>query len=505
MEILESVIHQLSPREVKEFKHRLGGGETKRKDLILFGLLLRDVSMTSDHIRKKVYGTIEGNSNAYHSLRKQLLLELQDFVVMQRLIGVSRIESKQQTYQAMADFAMERGLPRVARYYYLKSEKRLQQTLQFAELDTLYHHLIEHAEILELEGSEVMSRWRANTQRFEAEQRLNTAYRIIRFELSEARLKGKVVDVDKVTRHVFEHMRLSNHEMRDVAYMYRIVEMARSAAVSAKDYSRFEPFLSKTVQHLNSTGALQDAPVAYRIGFSYMMAHASYRMRRLKASAMLMEELEESLPKGALQQSPFYGKMVALRAAVDSFTGKNKQAIERVRHILKDDRWKSNVKERLNMQLNLAVYYFQSAQYKTAYQVILGIDRSDDWLERTMGLEWRFKKQMIEVIILYEYAKEDIALNLIRSMERYYSNFLSEPIYQRAGFFLNFIKRLIDRPDIVQQQSFIDAVDQANLAWPREREDIQAITFFCWLKSKMLRQDYYTVLLEAMSALEGVD
>jgi hypothetical protein len=300
-------------------------------------------------------------------------------------------------------------------------------------------------------------------------------------------------------------MRLSNHEMRDVAYMYRIVEMARSAAVSAKDYSRFEPFLSKTVQHLNSTGALQDAPVAYRIGFSYMMAHASYRMRRLKASAMLMEELEESLPKGALQQSPFYGKMVALRAAVDSFTGKNKQAIERVRHILKDDRWKSNVKERLNMQLNLAVYYFQSAQYKTAYQVILGIDRSDDWLERTMGLEWRFKKQMIEVIILYEYAKEDIALNLIRSMERYYSNFLSEPIYQRAGFFLNFIKRLIDRPDIVQQQSFIDAVDQANLAWPREREDIQAITFFCWLKSKMLRQDYYTVLLEAMSALEGVD
>jgi len=137
MEILESVIHQLSPREVKEFKHQLGGGETKRKDLILFGLLLRDVSMTSDHIRKKVYGTIEGNSNAYHSLRKQLLLELQDFVVTQRWIGVNRIESKQQTYQAMAHFAMERGLPLVARYYYLKTEKHLQQTLQFAELDTL--------------------------------------------------------------------------------------------------------------------------------------------------------------------------------------------------------------------------------------------------------------------------------------------------------------------------------------------------------------------------------
>jgi hypothetical protein len=151
------------------------------------------------------------------------------------------------------------------------------------------------------------------------------------------------------------------------------------------------------------------------------------------------------------------------------------------------------------MQLNLVVYYFQSEQYKTAYQVILSFDRTDDWLERTMGLEWRFKKQMIEVILLYEYAKEDIALNLIRAMERYYSNFLSEPIYQRAGFFLNFIKRLIDRPDIVHQPSFIEAVDKANLAWPREKEDIQAITFFCWLKSKMIGENYYKVLVEAMT------
>jgi hypothetical protein len=206
-----------------------------------------------------------------------------------------------------------------------------------------------------------------------------------------------------------------------------------------------------------------------------------------------------------LEQSVFYGKLIALRAAVASFTGNNKLAIELVKQILKDERWKSNVKERLSMQLNLAVYYFQSQNFKTAYQVILALDRTDDWLERTMGLEWRFKKQMIEVIVLYEYAKEDIALNLIRSMERYYSAFLSEPIYKRAGFFLNFIKRLIDKPDIVKQRSFIEAVDNANMAWPREKEDVQAITFFCWLKSKMIGKDYYEVLIEAMAAMEPKD
>ncbi|MEN9640755.1 MAG: hypothetical protein RLZZ262_2624 [Bacteroidota bacterium] len=502
MDILESIIQRLSAREVKEFKNYLGSSTIQRKDAQLFALLLRDPKMPSETLRKKLYVGQADNTNAYHSLRKQLTSELQDFIVHQRWTGDQQEEGKGKMYLSMASFAMERGLPIAARHYYLKGEKHFQRTLQFSELDTLYHAMIEHLDVLELQDTDIVERWKANTQRFEAEQRLNTAYRMIRFELIEARLRGKVLDVERVIRDIFEHMRLSSQEMRDVAYMYRIVEMARSAAVSAKDYVRFVPFLAKTVAHLSSTGALQESPVQYRIGLWYMMAHANYRIRKLKQAANCLDELEKQVPKNAIQQSAFYGKMVALRAAVASFTGENKLAIELVKQILSDERWKSNMKERLNMQLNLAVYYFQSAQYKTAYQVLLQIDRSDDWLERTMGLEWRFKKQMIEVIVLYEYAKEDIALNLIRSMERHYSHFLSEPIYQRAGFFLNFIKRIIDRPDIVHHQAFIDAVEQANLAWPKEREDIQAITFFCWLKSKMVGVDYYTVLVEAMNALE---
>jgi ATP/maltotriose-dependent transcriptional regulator MalT len=129
-------------------------------------------------------------------------------------------------------------------------------------------------------------------------------------------------------------MRLSSQEMRDVAYMYRIVEMARSAAVSAKDYVRFVPFLAKTVAHLSSTGALQESPVQYRIGLWYMMAHANYRIRKLKQAATCLDELEKQVPKNAIQQSAFYGKMVALRAAVASFTGENKLAIELVKQIL---------------------------------------------------------------------------------------------------------------------------------------------------------------------------
>jgi hypothetical protein len=64
--------------------------------------------------------------------------------------------------------------------------------------------------------------------------------------------------------------------------------------------------------------------------------------------------------------------------------------------------------------------------------------------------------------------------------------------------FLKFIRRMITNPELVATPAFAEEVKEASLGWPGEKEDIQAITFFCWLKSKMLRRNYYEVLLEAM-------
>jgi hypothetical protein len=154
--------------------------------------------------------------------------------------------------------------------------------------------------------------------------------------------------------------------------------------------------------------------------------------------------------------------------------------------------------EKLNMQLNLAVYYFQSAEYKKANKTMMEIGHSDKWLEEKMGKEWRFKKNMIELIIQYELGNDDIALARIRTIEKQFSAFLTHPAYQRARLFLSFIKRMALHPDEVASPKFAKDVEEAQMGWPGHKEDIQAITFFCWLKSKMVKRDYYEVLLETV-------
>jgi hypothetical protein len=117
-----------------------------------------------------------------------------------------------------------------------------------------------------------------------------------------------------------------------------------------------------------------------------------------------------------------------------------------------------------------------------------------------MGKEWRFKKNMIEVIVHYELGNIDTAWNRINNMERYFEEFFKHPAYQRARIFMKFIKVLIANPERATAADFAKEVAQANMAWPDHKEDTQAMTFFCWLKSKMIRKPYYEVLLQAMNA-----
>ena len=59
---------------------------------------------------------------------------------------------------------------------------------------------------------------------------------------------------------------------------------------------------------------------------------------------------------------------------------------------------------------------------------------------------------------------------------------------------------LLANPEKATTPEFAKEVELANMAWPDNKEDTQAITFFCWLKSKMIRRPYYEVLIEAVNS-----
>jgi hypothetical protein len=107
-----------------------------------------------------------------------------------------------------------------------------------------------------------------------------------------------------------------------------------------------------------------------------------------------------------------------------------------------------------------------------------------------------FQKELIEVIFQYELGKLDLAQQRLKLVRRQYSDFLSLERNQRIGKFMQFIQYYFNYPELIQSESFKEQVMQSNIRQDAQTEDVQAILFFCWLRSKMIGRACYDVLLE---------
>ena len=154
----------------------------------------------------------------------------------------------------------------------------------------------------------------------------------------------------------------------------------------------------------------------------------------------------------------------------------------------------------LNMRLNLVVYYFQLKEYGKSLRILRQLDATHHESLQLMGKEWVARKHLIEIIVQYEKGNTDIAYGLIKTMRKQHEQLLQLPIHQRSRVFIDLIEQFIDKPYWVTTNEFDNYLNQILDRWPKEQEDLQAMTFYCWLKSKMLKKDYYQVLVETVNS-----
>tara|TARA_B110000037_G_scaffold33143_2_gene40016 strand:- start:135 stop:521 length:387 start_codon:yes stop_codon:yes gene_type:complete len=126
--------------------------------------------------------------------------------------------------------------------------------------------------------------------------------------------------------------------------------------------------------------------------------------------------------------------------------------------------------------------------------------RTDNSFEKNMGVEWRIKKNMIDVIYQYELGRTEIALDRILSIERIHKNLLRTNQYSRISVFLGLVKRIIKNPLIEDEEEFFNRVESPFVWIEMEQEDLQAVSYYAWLKSKLTKQKFYDVLRELMQA-----
>lgn len=496
MDILNSLIQSLRLEERTEFRSYLQRNSKSKKELQLLDLVYAVPVIESSEILGRLYKPV--NLNAYHSLRKRLISQILGFLMLKQMKADDQSVGGVLGMISMGQTMIDRNAPKVAAHFLLKAENTAVRKKHFDALENIYNVLIKNLEVLGLEPEEIVQRWEANTQRYETFRKLKMAHAVIRKQISNAKMKGEPLDPETIIDPVIKSINLTVEEANNPEFLHTIVIMARSAFASSKDYSRLEPFLMRIYKRLKNNNAFGKNELIYEISFTYMIAHTLYRNRKFKEAEKWLNELNKHFKDKQAKTDIYYAKSLTLEAAIAFYTGKNKKSIEIMEKSLSDKSQIFDVHERMNMQLNLAVYYFNDEEFRKANKMLVNIGHTDRWIDENLGKEWRFKKNMIEMIVQYDLGNVELAGTMLKRMKRYFNSFLTHPSYKNAAVFMKFISKMIEDPQSVQTPAFQEMVMQTIAKFGDMRGDIQAITFFCWLRSKMSTRPYYKVLLEHM-------
>jgi hypothetical protein len=486
-------------KDLGRFIQRQGKAQKGRLDVRLFDLLLQQREYTTDELLPRLYSD-EPNPVAYYALRKRLLSHITDFLLLRQRHQDPTAASSVRGQLTLAEYLFEAGVPRLAWSALRKAEKLAQNHEQYELLNTVYNLQIaqadnEHAEEL----TDIIRRRNLNKKAAEEEERAGIAHALIRQRLREARLRGRAGDAfNTIIQDVLREYDLQEAFARRPSLLYRLLAITRSAMLARGDFISFTPFAIRCYHLMEKRHGFTSAHRYYQLGLLYMIAHGLYRSRRFEESIAYLDQLRAVLyaePRSYF--ADFYPKYTFLLAANYAFLRRNKDSIQLLEELLKSKEVGLGARDELTARLGLGFHYFAEGQYQRTNRVLMSIGRTDRWCEQQMGLEWVVMKNIGEMLVQLEMGNHDLALNRVRAIERGLKERVEEgaTTYHYVLTYLRLVREIIENPDVVKSPEFVARVDKMPLNLPEEREDLQVLSFFGWLRARIAGRPYYEVLV----------
>ncbi len=495
MDKLRTLIQTLTKEERRGFEGFVKRLQNRkdRKDLALFRLLSKPKELKTSHIIEKLYGDSE-QKMAYHALRKRLMKDLSRFLVLQ-------IQETDETANAsaMGDLALakhlhDRGAFPLAQHYLNKATHTAESEELFEVLTTIYQLQVEWW--TPQSGQELkmlIEQWEKAKAMADEEARASMAYAEVREELWKVQQEGLPLSFEPIIKEILKKYQLAKAVSQRPKLKYLLLSIARTAVLVRKDYYSFAPYLI----HQYEDTEFRATHRYYQLGMIYMIAHVLYRSRQFNGAQQYLDRLSELIgDESASYYEDFHPKFVLLQANNYTFLGQNAKAIRLLEEFLEKNERQLSIAQKCDGYLNLGFVYYQEKEYSKASKIMLHFQHSDFWYIQQMGKEWAFKKSLAEAMFQFDLNNADLAYERIERIEKQYASLLSKPKYQNAGAFLLLLKHFFTYPQSITKSSFIDRVEGYLEFLPAEEEDLQAMRFYAWLKSKMMNQDYYTTLLE---------
>lgn len=502
MDKLRELLLTFTEEELEEFsiflnRHRI---KEDRKDALLVNYLVED-EYSGDELIEKLYRD-PSKKDAYHTLRKRLFRQITFYVMLKAMEEDHSAAGPLMGQISLSKYLIQHNCYDLGWKYLKKAQKIAESSDQFNLLHEIYLLELEYWETNPKENiDKLLSKIVENKVKKEEEERFLMAFAKVRERLILHK-KEMHFELEKDIEAILRQFNVNQIVDTRPKFLYRLIEMVRSAKMTKKQFYEFEPYVEGNYNKLKSKG-FEEKDWEYQAGILYILIHAKFRNKKFDEAQVLNQELEEVISKmNRMLQSKFWPKMKLISAALYAYQGNAEKANEEIDEILCTKLFKIHDTLLMTALLNKSIYLFFLKEFKKANKIHVQFPFSEKEVEKTMGKEWAMKKALIQIVFQFELENHELVITKVRNFQRNFAAQLKLDLYARVKNFSYVIRDLATDPRLMGDKKLWEEVDAKFDTQGFEREDLQAMTFYAWLRAKINKKDFYGLLLEHIN-LEG--
>jgi len=299
----------------------------------------------------------------------------------------------------------------------------------------------------------------------------------------------------------FEDFENLKHEIDDPEIHLKNIEIIRVQYAIEKNFNDLVIILENYYEQLKIEKT-NLKHLKYYANIEYIMSYTYLEVRDFIKSKNHLNKLKFLMDQEDKIFYSYLGRFTAIDSFIKVFDNQINEGIESIRKSLQNHHTALNIREELNLILNLSALLLVNQEVKTANKIINQLNKSDFFYQENMGREWLLRKEMIRTLILIDLTHIDLAEKNIFSIKNKYLDLFPTKQYNMVFPFIKALEKFINEPENSDLEELNSIEIVSNLKKEKVFRDPRLIMFYSWLKSKYTNKKTYQILLNEYHSLK---
>ena len=445
---------------------------TKRTDarqIKLFNYLRKG---PQSDLSTKLYG--KKSDNAYYALKSRLQQSLVEYLAIQGFETDQRAEMETLRLLLAGRKLLQRECYSLARKTLKKAEKLAKDSEEFNLLHEVYLTMISAAHLIKIDAGKLKSAWEANRVLIDKNDRLALLFMNFKTNPDAKRLK--------TLRKLSSELEIEISSDLSVKSLFEILDLYTDAASREGNYHLITVEVEMVEKALTSKHpSLLNTHNYYDLLFLLALSFSRITQFDRALNYLFLLQKSDQQSKSRTEE------VIMLQALCNNYLGKAMEAIKSLEHAALD---------RLDVKCLLASFYLQQGQPEKALRQLNKLKHQDLYYERHYTVQLVVKKNLLLLLIYVDLKMENLVDSQLRKIQRKRTT-LEKIGEEHILDFLRLILMFNDDRNI--SKIFIDKLEE--LTASSFAEDVFAMSFYAWLKSKSENRPLYEVTLELVQGL----